>query len=104
MIGLADRPESVCRSCASKELSEGLRHGAAVVASCRLPVPIQLDKRRQGTDPNLCGARRTPSRQRPSMPEGTYQMYRVEHDTMGEVRLPGEALWPAQAQRRGELS
>jgi fumarate hydratase class II len=38
------------------------------------------------------------------MPEGTYQVYRVEHDTMGEVRLPGEALWPAQAQRRGELS
>ena len=25
--------------------------------------------------------------------------FRVEHDTMGEVRVPAEALWQAQTQR-----
>ena len=31
----------------------------------------------------------------------TDQRYRVEHDTMGEVRVPAEALWRAQTQRAG---
>ena len=30
------------------------------------------------------------------------QRYRVEHDTMGEVRVPAEALWRAQTQRAVE--
>ena len=32
----------------------------------------------------------------------TDQRYRVEHDTMGEVRVPAEALWRAQTQRAVE--
>src|SRR5690348_2838040 len=28
--------------------------------------------------------------------------YRIEHDTMGEVRVPAEALWAAQTQRAVE--
>src|ERR1700728_4641156 len=28
--------------------------------------------------------------------------YRIEHDTMGEVRVPAKALWRAQAQRAVE--
>ena len=28
--------------------------------------------------------------------------YRVEHDSMGEVRVPAEALWGAQTQRAVE--
>ncbi|WP_100451381.1 class II fumarate hydratase [Mycobacteroides abscessus] len=30
------------------------------------------------------------------------QQYRIEHDTMGEVRVPAEALWRAQTQRAVE--
>src|SRR5436305_1440348 len=30
------------------------------------------------------------------------QEYRIEHDTMGEVRVPAEALWRAQTQRAVE--
>ncbi len=28
--------------------------------------------------------------------------YRIEHDTMGEVRVPRDALWQAQTQRAVE--
>ena len=28
--------------------------------------------------------------------------YRIEHDTMGEVRVPADALWAAQTQRAVE--
>ena len=28
--------------------------------------------------------------------------YRIEHDTMGEVRVPAKALWQAQTQRAVE--
>ncbi len=28
--------------------------------------------------------------------------YRIEHDTMGEVRVPAKALWRAQTQRAVE--
>ena len=28
--------------------------------------------------------------------------YRIEHDTMGEVRVPADALWRAQTQRAVE--
>src|SRR4051794_22557487 len=30
------------------------------------------------------------------------QQYRIEHDTMGEVKVPTEALWRAQTQRAVE--
>ena len=30
------------------------------------------------------------------------QEYRIEHDTMGEVRVPAAALWGAQTQRAVE--
>ena len=30
------------------------------------------------------------------------QQYRIEHDTMGEVRVPIDALWRAQTQRAVE--
>jgi fumarate hydratase class II len=33
------------------------------------------------------------------MAEPTQQQFRVEHDTMGEVRVPADALWGAQTQR-----
>ncbi|APT91117.1 aspartate ammonia-lyase [Corynebacterium sphenisci DSM 44792] len=32
----------------------------------------------------------------------TEQQYRIEHDTMGEVKVPAEALWRAQTQRAVE--
>ncbi|MFH5209101.1 class II fumarate hydratase [Antrihabitans sp. NCIMB 15449] len=36
------------------------------------------------------------------MTESTEQQYRIEHDTMGEVRVPINALWRAQTQRAVE--
>src|SRR6476620_9632399 len=33
------------------------------------------------------------------MTESNEQQYRIEHDTMGEVRVPVDALWRAQTQR-----
>ncbi|MBJ8342703.1 MULTISPECIES: class II fumarate hydratase [Antrihabitans] len=36
------------------------------------------------------------------MTESTEQQYRIEHDTMGEVRVPIDALWRAQTQRAVE--
>ena len=35
-------------------------------------------------------------------PEDTDQTYRVEHDSMGEVRVPAAARWRAQTQRAVE--
>jgi fumarate hydratase, class II len=35
-------------------------------------------------------------------PEGTDQTYRIEHDSMGEVRVPAAARWRAQTQRAVE--
>ncbi len=32
----------------------------------------------------------------------TEQDFRIEHDTMGEVRVPGAAKWRAQTQRAVE--
>ncbi|AWK73835.1 aspartate ammonia-lyase [Rhodococcus oxybenzonivorans] len=36
------------------------------------------------------------------MTESNEQQYRIEHDTMGEVRVPVDALWRAQTQRAVE--
>ncbi|MGX7729871.1 class II fumarate hydratase [Rhodococcus sp. 2H158] len=36
------------------------------------------------------------------MAENPEQQFRIEHDTMGEVRVPAEALWRAQTQRAVE--
>ncbi|MEV0945596.1 class II fumarate hydratase [Rhodococcus sp. NPDC049939] len=36
------------------------------------------------------------------MTESSEQQYRIEHDTMGEVRVPVDALWRAQTQRAVE--
>src|SRR5438034_2412678 len=36
-----------------------------------------------------------------SSPKGDVE-YRIEHDTMGEVRVPVDALWRAQTQRAVE--
>ncbi|AOW91911.1 aspartate ammonia-lyase [Rhodococcus sp. WMMA185] len=36
------------------------------------------------------------------MTESSEQQYRIEHDTMGEVRVPANALWRAQTQRAVE--
>ncbi|NLU82805.1 class II fumarate hydratase [Rhodococcus sp. HNM0569] len=36
------------------------------------------------------------------MSESSDQNYRIEHDTMGEVRVPADALWRAQTQRAVE--
>src|SRR6476660_1738323 len=36
------------------------------------------------------------------MTESSEQQYRIEHDTMGEVRVPVQALWRAQTQRAVE--
>ena len=35
----------------------------------------------------------------PQHPSGTPDGYRVERDSMGEVRVPADALWRAQTQR-----
>ena len=35
-------------------------------------------------------------------PEGTNQTHRIEHDSMGEVRVPAAAKWRAQTQRAVE--
>ena len=34
--------------------------------------------------------------------ENTDQQFRIEHDTMGEVKVPVDALWRAQTQRAVE--
>src|SRR6476619_3005041 len=36
------------------------------------------------------------------MTENSEQQFRIEHDTMGEVRVPVDALWRAQTQRAVE--
>src|SRR5690242_21584436 len=34
-----------------------------------------------------------------AMPGKSKQAFRIEHDSMGELRVPAEALWGAQTQR-----
>ena len=44
----------------------------------------------------------TPDGQTGGMQTDTGDGFRIEHDTMGEVRVPAEALWRAQTQRAVE--
>lgn len=37
-----------------------------------------------------------------ALQDNTDTEYRIEHDTMGEVRVPAKALWRAQTQRAVE--
>ncbi|WP_082559818.1 class II fumarate hydratase [Lysobacter sp. Root559] len=43
--------------------------------------------------------RKTPARSAPKQPSAAEPAFRLEHDSMGELRVPAAALWGAQTQR-----
>src|SRR5699024_2007594 len=61
------------------------------------PEPLATDQSRNKNEPPWF-----PNRMRVMTTKSNDQQFRIEHDTMGEVRLPKQALYSAQTQRAVE--
>ena len=86
---LPTRPRIPVRWCASCS-----QPGRSVIADARRPLAGAVAPRLPHAD--WVHAQRDPGRPTPD------DDFRIEHDTMGEVRVPADALWRAQTQRAVE--
>ena len=83
----------------SEPLASALR---AATGSCeRIPCPVVLGTRTEEYSLYLGTVGRAGVDSLPNMSEDDSE-HRIEHDTMGEVRVPKDALWRAQTQRAVE--
>jgi fumarate hydratase class II len=73
----------------------------ATGSSERIPCPVALGSRSEEYSLYLGTVRPTAADSLPTMSDDASE-YRIERDTMGEVRVPKDALWRAQTQRAVE--
>ena len=89
---------SVSTAAASTDAMCGVRRPTA----CRGRFTVGVSSVRRARMSDAFGCRRYHPRRRSSLRHYGPMDYRIEHDTMGEVRVPAAALWRAQTQRAVE--